>query len=56
MKANNRDLAKRIIQDGEIIKKTTIQYVITYMIVRNFGHTYGIRNPFGRCPEITQMD
>lgn len=53
-KNNSKDLARILMQDGEIIE--TRPYLHTcYVLVKAYGHTYRIDNPTADKPTITQI-
>lgn len=55
MKASTRDLAKAILDGGQITHLERYQGAVTKVTVKNFGHTYLIKNPYAKYPEITQL-
>lgn len=50
----NETLAERILRDGKIVSLKRVQGVTTNVIVKAFGQTYKIINPFGNNPKIIQ--
>lgn len=53
-KNNSKDLARILMQDGEIIA-TKPYFNSCYVLVKAYGHTYRIDDPTGRKPTITQL-
>lgn len=53
-KNNSKDLARILMQDGEIIA-TKPYFNSCYVLVKAYGNTYRIDDPTGRKPTITQL-
>ena len=50
-----KEIVASIIRDGEVISQT-LRGERSYIIVKAYGHTYWIDNPYGRNPKITQLE
>ena len=50
-----KELVSSLLKEGEILS-TKLLGERTYVIVKAFGHTYWIANPYGRNPRISQVD
>lgn len=50
-----KDQAKSILEEGEIISGNNYLNC-SYVIVKAFGHTWRIDNPFSKNPLITQIE
>lgn len=54
-KANSRDVAESILRDGQIIEQKTY-FNSGYVLVKAFGKTFIIDDPYSKKPTITQLN